>query len=267
MNSTYRTSIDEIVDGVYRIATVAAGSQVTFNQFLIDDEQPALIHTGEHGHYERIRAAIAQVLDPARLAHVALLHFEGDECGGMDRFMAEAPRAQLVASALSARLNLARFPWRHRVHEVCEGQTLELGRRSLRVLETPHVHHWDSMMLFEETTKSLFPSDLFLQPGEQPAVVTENLGAEMCTYYQRAGIFAGEQPVRSLLDRIEPLDPAWTHAMHGGSIPREAWPPYVRALRERPFAYQGRLFGRPIEPAPQDGPAGERSGPPTPPAG
>jgi flavorubredoxin len=240
------TTIDEIGDGIYRISTVTAGSQVTFNQFLIDDERPMLVHTGEHGHFAQIRSAIARVLDPARLAYVALLHFEGDECGGMDRFMREAPQAQLVASSLSAALNLARFTWSYRVLDVCDGDTIELGRHSLRVLETPHVHHWDSMMLVEETTASLFPSDLFLQPGDQPSIVTENLGDEMCAYYRRAGIFASEQPVRSLLDRIEPLAPAWTHVMHGGSIPHEALSPFTRALRERPFAYHGTLFGREV---------------------
>jgi flavorubredoxin len=35
---------------------------------------------------------------------------------------------------------------------------------------TPHVHHWDSMIVFEETTKSLFPSDLFIQPGDNKPV-------------------------------------------------------------------------------------------------
>jgi flavorubredoxin len=242
-----RTTIDHLVGGVYRIATVDRAASVSFNQFLIDDELPMLVHTGEHGHYEHIRAAIEQVLDPARLAYIALLHFEGDECGGMDRFMSQAPQAQLVASALSSVLNLARFPWRHRVLSVQEGDAIQLGNHSLRVLETPHVHHWDSMMLVEETTRSLFPSDLFLQPGDQPPVVRENLAGEMCSYYRHAGIFASERPVVSLLDRIEPLEPAWAHAMHGGSIPADALQPYLRALREQPFAYNDSLFGRRIE--------------------
>jgi flavorubredoxin len=248
--SRRRTTVDEIVSGIYRIATVERGGSVSFNQFLIDDERPMLVHTGQHAHYEQIRAAIAQVLDPARLAFVALLHFEGDECGGMDRFMQEAPRAQLVASTLSAALNLARFPWRYRVRDVRDGDAVELGQHVIRVLETPHVHHWDSMMLVDETTESLFPSDLFLQPGDQPPVVHEDLGRDMCEYYAQAGIFASERPVRALLDRLVPLDPAWTHAMHGGSIPRAALPPFVDALRQRPFAYRGKLFGRAIAPPP-----------------
>lgn len=35
--------------------------------------------------------------------------------------------------------------------------------------------HWDSMMVFEDTTKSLFPSDLFIQPGTNKPVVSEDL--------------------------------------------------------------------------------------------
>ena len=121
---------------------------------------------------------------------------------------------------------------------------IDLGHHKLRFLETPHVHHWDSMMLFDETTKSLFPSDLFIQPGDQPPVVNENLGAAMCGFYREMGIFAHETPVRDVVDRIERLDPAWIHGMHGGSLPREAVPNFMRALRDEPFAYQGKVLGR-----------------------
>ncbi len=104
-------------------------------------------------------------------------------------------------------------------------------------------------MVFEESTASLFPADLFLQPGDQPPVVTENLGDAMCGVYRAVGIFAHEDPVRQVVDRIEALDPAWTHAMHGGTLTREALPGYVKALREQDFGYEGKLLGRelPVE--------------------
>src|SRR5207302_2641119 len=98
------TRVDHITGGVYRIATMTDAYGITFNQFLIDDERPALIHTGEYGSYENVRAAISEVIDPAKLAYVALLHWEGDENGSMDRFLADAPAAELVGSALSIQL-------------------------------------------------------------------------------------------------------------------------------------------------------------------
>jgi flavorubredoxin len=239
--------IDEIVDGIYRIATTVpldGGGEFTFNQFLIDDEQPALVHTGMYGLYEDVRQAVGEVLDPGALEYVILLHFEADECGGMDRFLEGAPDSTLACSALSLDLNLSGWNYRGRVEGHRDGEVVDLGKRKLRFLETPHVHHWDSMMLFEETTKSLFPSDLFIQPGDQPPVVTENLGVEMCGFYREIGIFAHEEPVRNLVDRVERLDPDWIHGMHGGSLGRETIPHFVRALREEPFAYEGKLLGR-----------------------
>jgi flavorubredoxin len=239
-----KTTIDHVTRGIYRIATLLPGAEITFNQFLIDDERPALVHTGQHALYENVRDAIAQVLDPARLAHIILLHWEGDENGGMDRFMAEAPQAELAGSTLSIRLNATGFGVHERVRGFADGERLELGRHTLLFRETPHVHHWDSMMLFEESSRSLFPSDLFLQPGDQPSVVSENLSAEMCDHYRRVGIFAHEQPVREVVERLLPLDPQWVFAMHGGTLTSESLPPYVRALREREFGYCGMLLGR-----------------------
>ena len=243
------TRIDEIVDGIYRISTTISldqGPDFQFNQFLIDDERPALVHTGMHQMYESVRGAVAEVLDPGRLEYVILLHFESDECGGMDRFLEGAPDSTLACSALSNDLNLSGWNYQGRVEGHRDGEVIDLGRHKLRFLETPHVHHWDSMMLFDETTRSLFPSDLFIQAGDQPPVVTENLGVEMCAYYQAVGIFAHEKPVREVVERIAGLDPDWIHGMHGGSLARETIPHYVRALRQEPFAYDGMLLGRQV---------------------
>jgi flavorubredoxin len=241
--------VDEIVDGIYRISTTVSGEgfDFQFNQFVIDDERPALIHTGMHQMYEEVRTAVAEVLDPGRLEYVVLLHFEADECGGMDRFLEAAPNSALACSALSDELNLSGWSYAGRVEGHRDGEVVDLGRHRLRFLETAHVHHWDSLMLFEESTRSLFPSDLFIQPGDQPPVVSENMGVEMCAFYRQIGIFAHEDPVRRVVDRVEGLEPDWVHGMHGGSLTREALPHYVRALREEPFAYEGKLLGRAVE--------------------
>jgi flavorubredoxin len=239
--------IDEIVSGIYRISTTMGYEDrggFQFNQFLIADERPALIHTGMYPMYDGVREAIGEVLDPGRLEYVILLHFESDECGGMDRFLETAPESTLACSALSVELNLSGWNYRGRVEGHRDGEVIDLGERKLRFLETPHVHHWDSMMLIEETTNSLFPSDLFIQPGDQPPIVTEDLGSEMCGFYREVGIFAHEDPVREVVDRIEQLDPDWIHGMHGGSLGRGTIPHFVRSLREEPFAYQGKLLGR-----------------------
>lgn len=240
--------VDHITGGIYRISIWSAEAGLTFNQFLIADEAPTLIHTGRHGDYEAVVGAIGEVLDPSRLANIVLLHWEGDENGGMDRFMSRAPGSQLVGSALSIALNATGFGIHERTRGFRDGETLDLGEHKLQFLETPHVHHWDSMMVIEGATNSLFPSDLYLQPGEQPAVTSENLTAEMLEAYRLFGIFAHEDPVRAVVRRVEELRPDWVHAMHGATISGEALPYYTRALLEEPFGYRGVLFGREILP-------------------
>lgn len=239
-----KAQISEIVTGIYRICQPPQNYPIGFNQFLIDDERPTLIHTGFYQSYDAVRAAVAQVIDPKRLAYVIIGHFEADECGGMDRFVRDAPNSVLVASDAGADINLCRWNYGGPVKGMRDGDVLDLGRHRLRFLETPHVHHWDSLMVVDETTASLFPADLFIQPGDQPAVVKENLTPDMLKLYRRAGIFAHEAPVRQVVKRIEKINPAWIHPMHGGSFTRELAPRFYRALREEQFAFDGMLRGR-----------------------
>jgi flavorubredoxin len=240
------TRVDAVGDGIYRIGTWWPEYGITVNQFLIDDDRPTLVHTGTYQSYDAVRKAVSQVIDPKRLAYVVVPHFEADECGGMDRFVAEAPDAVLVCSEVGAGINLSGWNYRGPVLGVRDGHVIETGRRRLRFLETPHVHHWDSMMVFEETTGGLFPADLYLQPGEQTPLVRENLGGEMCALYREVGIFGGRDPVLETVDRLERLPIERIHPMHGGSLLKEVIPKYNAALRSQRFWYSGKVFGRPI---------------------
>src|SRR5919199_6037355 len=152
--------IDEVASGIYRISTLNEETQFQFNQFLIDDERPALIHTGMFPMYEGVRKAVAEVLDPKRLSYVVCPHFEADECGGMGRFVAEAPEAVLACSDAGAMLNLTQWDYSGPVQGFKDGEVIDLGERKLRFIETPHVHHGVAMMVCKEAPASLFPAYL-----------------------------------------------------------------------------------------------------------
>src|SRR5512136_345336 len=97
-NAQSGTRIDEIADGIYRISTPVPPSAVpggfTFNQYLVVDEEPVLFHTGLRRMFGLVREAIASVMAPERLRHVAFSLFEADECGALNDFLPIAPRAQ-----------------------------------------------------------------------------------------------------------------------------------------------------------------------------
>src|ERR687888_855780 len=235
--------ISEINDGIYRIAGFVDTFGITFNQFLVDDEQPILIHTGPIGMYKKIEEKVKEVIPLQKLAYAAFLHFESDEWGGME--FLESTDAKLVCSDLSSKLNLTGWynvPIDH--ISFWDNETLKTGKRILRFIMTPHVHHWDSMMIFEDTTKSLFPSDLFLQPGTNKPVVSKDLSEAMIAGYREVGIFASEEPVRQTTKRLVKLSPNMVFPQHGSCIDNSMFSKYTDAIMKNNFAYSGMLLGQ-----------------------
>jgi flavorubredoxin len=239
-------SISEITDGIYRISGFVNTFGITFNQFLINDEKPMLIHTGPIGMYKNIEEKIKEVIPLQKLAYVSFLHFESDEWGGMT--FLESADAKLVCSDLSSKLNLMgwyNIPVDH--ISVWDNDILKTGKRQFKFIMTPHVHHWDSMMIFEENTKSLFTSDLFIQPGNNKLVISEDLSESMINLYRGAGIFASEKPVRDTTKRLEELSPNMVYPMHGSCIDKSLFPKYTEAIMKNDFAYSGILLGQKLE--------------------
>ena len=239
-------TISEIHDGIYRISGLVDTYGITFNQFLINDEKPILIHTGPIGMYKKIEEKVKQVIPLNRLAYVAFLHFESDEWGGME--FLESADAKLVCSDLSSKLNLTgwyNIPVDH--ISFWDNEVLKIGKRRFRFIMTPHVHHWDSMMMFEETTKSLFPSDLFMQPGDNKPVIADDLSENMINLYSSGGIFASEEPVRKTTKRLVNLSPNMVYPMHGSCIDSSIFSKYTEAIMNKNFAYNGSLLGQKLE--------------------
>ena len=238
--------ISEINDGIYRISGLVPTYQTTFNQFLIDDENPTLIHTGPIGMYEKIAEKVKEVIPLEKLMYVAFLHFESDEWGGMD--FLKAPKTRLLCSDLTSKLNLTGWnnvPVDH--ISFWENETLKTGKKTFRFIMTPHVHHWDSMMIFEENTKSLFTSDLFIQPGLNKPVLSDDLSESMIALYKAVGIFASERPVRLTTKRLINLNPRMVFPMHGSCIDDSLFNRYAEAIMKNDFAYTNMILGQKME--------------------
>ncbi len=144
------TTIDEIGPGIYRLSTFVpeiGPSGFTFNQFLLDDDEPLLFHTGHRAMFPSVRAAIETVLPVDRLRWITFGHVESDECGAMNEFLAVAPRAQVAHGEGGCRVSLDQMADRP-LRALADGETIELGRMRVRHLDTPHVPHgWEARVL------------------------------------------------------------------------------------------------------------------------
>jgi flavorubredoxin len=238
--SSKPASVAEIAPDIYRIATYHEPWRCSINQYVILDDEPTLVSTGFHERFEDTRAGIAEILDPKSLRHVVVPHFESDECGALNEFLALAPDARPVASMRAALASLADFAVRA-PRTLGDGETLDTGHHGLRILELPYVHAWDGIVLADDQSQVVFSADLFIQPGLCDAVSQDDRSALSVQLYRT---FYGQPPPSYLLralDQIEALEPALLAPGHGSAL-RGNLAPYFRALR----ALAGESFlGRP----------------------
>lgn len=95
------TTVNEIAPGVHRLSTFHPEFGIQFNQFLVVDDEPFLMHTGMRRMFAATRDAVARVIDPARLRWLGFSHFESDG-GALNEWLRLAPEAQPVWSFVGA---------------------------------------------------------------------------------------------------------------------------------------------------------------------
>src|SRR5205085_1583684 len=93
------TKVDEIADRIYRLSTFVPDvgpTGFTFNQFVIDADEPAIFHTGPRTMFPLVSEAVASVVPLDQLLWIMFGHLESDECGAMNLFLAAAPNSQVA---------------------------------------------------------------------------------------------------------------------------------------------------------------------------
>jgi len=221
------TRVDEIAERIYRLSTYlpAVGRDgFTFNQFLVDADEPLLFHCGQRALFPSVSQAAARVMDLRRLRWIAFSHVEADECGALGEWLAVAPGATVTHGAIGCAIWLNdQAP--HPPRALANGEVLDLGGRRVQRLDTPHVPHcWDAGLLYEETTGTLFSSDLFTHTGDPPALTEGDiLGPAMAA--ERQFGYTGVTPATgATIRRLAKLGPRTLAVMHGSSFAGNAAP-------------------------------------------
>ncbi len=238
------TKIDEIADGIYRLSTfvpeIAPPAGFTFNQFLILGDEPLLFHTGLRRMFPLIRTALSRVISPERLNWITFGHYEADECGAMNEWLAVAPRAKVAQGQTGCLVSLNDMA--DRTPQVLQdGEVVDLGNgKRVRYLDTPHIPHgWDAGVLYEEISGTLLCGDLFTQLGDGPAltesdIVGPAIAAEDLFKYSSLNPGMGKT-----IRRLAELSPRTLALMHGPSFSGDG----VTALRALAANYDSRILG------------------------
>lgn len=217
------TTINEIAPDLFRLSIYVPDFDMQFNHFLVRDEEPLLFHAGLKSMYPALRDAVAKLIDPAQLRHIAWSHFESDECGGLNDWLQSAPEAQPVCTLVGKLVSVDDFSIRP-ARGMTSDDVLSTGKYRYRFYRSPHIPHgWDAGVLFEETRKTLFCSDLFHHFGDVEAVTTSDLIEPTRKAMQRLqeGPLAGYMPytrqTEGVLRSLAGLKPETLAVMHGSS--------------------------------------------------
>jgi len=231
------TNVHEVADGIYRINTPVSlpdgPGAFNFNQYLIADDAPLLFHTGPRRLFPLVREAVNRILPADRLQYVGLSHFEADECGALNDWLALAPRAVPLCGRIAAMVSIDDVADRP-PRALADGELLALGKRAVRWFDTPHLPHaWDCGLMIETTTSTFFCGDLFTQGGrgETPLTEADILGPSEAL---RAPLdYVAHAPDTSaMLERLAEQQPTTLACMHGSAWSGDGTA-LLRALADR----------------------------------
>jgi flavorubredoxin len=239
------TSVTEIADGIFRLSTfvpeIAPPAGFTFNQFLVVGDEPLLFHTGPRRMFPPVREAVGRVIAQKDLRWLGYGHFEADECGSLNEWLAEAPNAQAAHGGTGCMVSLNDVADRA-PRQLQDGEVIELGRgKRVRYIDTPHTPHgWDAGLMFEESTGTLLCGDLFTQLGNDAAltegdIVGPAIAAEDAFQYSCLNPNMG-----STIRGLAALSPRVLALMHGPSFAGDG----AAALRALAADYDRRASTR-----------------------
>lgn len=217
------TKTYEIADGIYRFSTlvpdIAPPAGFTFNQFLVLGDAPLLFHTGPRKMFPLVRAAVSRLVAPERLRWITFGHYESDECGAMNDWLAVAPQAEVAHGQTACLVSLNDMADRA-PRLMQDDEMIDLGNgKRIRYIDTPHVPHgWEAGVLYEESTKTLLCGDLFTQIGNGAALTESDIVGPAIATEDMFKSSSLHPSTGATVRRLAKLAPRTLALMHGPSF-------------------------------------------------
>lgn len=212
------TRVDEIADNIFRLSTFTPDLPprgFTFNQYLIKADQPFLFHCGGRSLFPMVSSALSTILPIDSIRWISFGHVESDECGSMNQWLAAAPNAQVVHGAIACMVSLNDLADRP-PRPLANNEVIDLGGKRVRYIDTPHVPHaWESGLIYEETTETLFTGDLFTQLGDGLAITDKSIVDEAIVAEEGFHAMALTPATAQTIRQLKTLKPVRLAVMHG----------------------------------------------------
>ena len=132
----------------------------TYNSYFINAEKKAIVEVAKEKFSETYIRKLKSVTDPKDIQYIILDHTEPDHSGSLRLLLDLAPSATVVGSGNAIRYleDIVNTPFKSLV--VKDGDTLDLGNKTLKFYSAPNLHWPDSMLTLLVEDKVLFTCDI-----------------------------------------------------------------------------------------------------------
>ena len=215
---------------------------VSYNSYLIVDDKTVLVDTVDICYSDLFFKRVAKLLNGRKLDYLVVDHMEPDHAGSIRLLRQIYPDVKIIGNKQTFGMLAGYHGITDGLHEVKEGDTLDLGHHKLSFYMAPMVHWPEVMVTYEETEKVLFSADAFGTFGTLDGGVldtdmdTDRFWSEMTRYYANiVGKYGA--PVQRALKKLSGLDIQTICSTHGPVWTRQSGD--VIALYDRLSRYEG----------------------------
>lgn len=191
---------------------------VSYNAYLIDDEKVCLVDTVEVGFFTPFLENIREIIGDRKIDYVIVNHMEPDHSGSLALLRQFYPDIQIIGNKKTFGMMAGFYHLTTGLHEVADGDSLDLGTYQLKFVLTPMVHWPETMMTL--CGDILFSGDAFGCFGAlNGAYIDEQMNCdefwlEMTRYYSNIVGKYGT-PVQKALKKLEGVKVDYICSTHG----------------------------------------------------
>ncbi|SMF90764.1 Flavorubredoxin [Paenibacillus uliginis N3/975] len=191
----------------------------TYNAYLLKTEKPTVIDTVDLEFGREFVEYLSELIDPKEIQYIVINHTEPDHSGGLAALAGRAPDATIVCTEIAVNELKEMYKLHSRNFLVVkDGDTLDIGGKTLKFKETPYLHTEETMITYCIEDKILFPCDIFSTHVAGKEFFADEAGYDITEDfigYYNAIIHPHRRYVRTLINALEELDVQMIAPSHG----------------------------------------------------